>query len=421
MPVDARRSSGLPEIHGGERLRVLFVQHCANRTGSTISGRLVVDGFRRAGWDVEVAFGFDGPMIAEYERLGCRTHVVPHKNWLRARGFVRPLRHILAERRTASAFVRLMRDVRPDVVYVNSLVSLAGALAAHRLGLPCVWHLRELFDDVGGEMRIPRCGGRGLVRRVLTRLSTRRVAISRAVQDNILGIPEVPGTEIVPNAVADEFFELTDDVASCRRRFDLPSEVPIVGVPGTLRPMKGHSFFLDAAAIVAKLRPDVVFAITGVGEPAYTASLHRQAEELGINTQVRFLGTVTDMPRFYRACELVCVPSVAEPFGRTVIEAMAVGTPVVATAVGGMRETIDSGVTGLLVKFGDSESLSRAICEVLGNPRLSSQLRMGGLRAAQADYAARLYQERLICVVRDTCPTLRAARDGAPSSLAPRA
>lgn len=395
MAVDARRSSGLTETDHGERLRVLFVQHCANRTGSTFSGKLAVAGFVQAGWDVEVAFGFDGPMIAEYERLGCRTHVVPHKNWLRARGFVRPLRHMLAERHNASAFVRLMRDVRPDVVYVNSLVSLAGAIAARSTGLPCVWHIRELFDDVGGEMRIPRCGGRMLVRRILTGLSTRRVAISQAVRDNIFGTRGDPGTEIVPNAVADEFFELTDDVESCRRRFDLPSGVPIVGVPGTLRPVKGHSFFLDAAAIVAKSRPEVVFAITGVGEPAYTASLHQQAEGLGINGQVRFLGTVTDMPRFYRACNVICVPSVSEPFGRTVIEAMAVGTPVVATAVGGMQETIENSVSGRLVPYGEIKRLSATVVELLANTEGRQRLAAVARKSANARHSAASYHAAL--------------------------
>src|SRR5690348_2460231 len=83
QPVPAGVSEGDQDPRGPEPVRVLFVQHCSNHTGSAISGRLLAEGFRNAGWDVDVAFGFEGPMIAQYAALGCRTHVVPHKSWLR--------------------------------------------------------------------------------------------------------------------------------------------------------------------------------------------------------------------------------------------------------------------------------------------------------------------------------------------------
>jgi len=409
-PADARHSPGLPVSHAHRRLRVLFVQHCANRTGSTISGKLVVEGFLRAGWTMDVAFGFDGPMIAEYERLGCRTHVVPHKNWLRGRSFLHSLQQMNAERRNARPFQKLIREVRPDVVYVNSLVSLAGAIAARRERVPSVWHIRELFDDVGGEMHVPGFGGRALVRRMLNGLATRRIAISKAVARNILGTTDPSQVDLVPNAVGQEFFDLAASADECRRGFDLPPGVPVIGVPGTLRPMKGHPFFLKAAARIAASFPSCVFAITGTGEPEYTAALHREVHDLGLTGHVRFLGTVSDMPRFYRACDLVCVPSASEPFGRTVIEAFATGTPIVATAVGGIQETIEDNVTGLLVAFGDSESLSCAIGKVLGNPQLAAALRDGGRRAAASAFRAQLCQERLIEVVRSACPAAGGVR-----------
>jgi glycosyltransferase involved in cell wall biosynthesis len=170
--------------------------------------------------------------------------------------------------------------------------------------------------------------------------------------------------------------------------------------------MKGHPFFLEAAARVAQSFPDSVFAITGTGEPEYTAALHRQAQELGIGRRVRFLGTVTDMPRFYRACDVACVPSASEPFGRTVIEAFAVGTPVVATAVGGIQETIEDDVTGLLVSYGNVDLLADRVERVLGDTALRSRLSISAANRARERYSADRYAAAVARVVQI------AAKDG---------
>ena len=72
-----------------------------------------------------------------------------------------------------------------------------------------------------------------------------------------------------------------------------------------------------------------------------------RASKLASADRIHFVGWVEDMPAFYRACDMVCIPSRAEPFGRTAIEAFAVGTPVVATAVGGLQEIVEDERTGL--------------------------------------------------------------------------
>ncbi|MEM4218225.1 MAG: glycosyltransferase, partial [Candidatus Methanomethylicaceae archaeon] len=105
----------------------------------------------------------------------------------------------------------------------------------------------------------------------------------------------------------------------------------------------------------------VFAAITGDGEEKYRQHLHQLVRELGVDDCVRFLGTVEDMPAFYRACDVICIPSRSEPFGRTAIEAMAVGTPVVATKVGGLAETIGDAESGLLVRYGDRGHLAQCL------------------------------------------------------------
>ena len=381
-------------------LKVLLVQHCAALSGSTISGHLIARGMREAGSPVDVAFGFDGPCRALYEEIGCRTHVVPHKNWLRAKRWDRSLRCIAAERRRAREFERLIRQAQPDVVYVNSIVSLAAAVAAKRVGVPCMWHIRELFEDVGGEMQIPAFGGRRLVRRYLRRYADRLVAISHAVVENVIG--DDRDVTLIPNAVADEFFEFNLSRSEARATLRLPTEGRIVGVPGTLRPVKGHQFFLKAAAQVAVMHPNCRFAMTGDGPDAYHRQLLDEADDLGLAGRIDWLGTTQDMPAFYRACDLVCVPSASESFGRTAIEAFACGTPVIASAVGGLKETIEDGSNGLLVEYGNVAGLAGAMSRLLTDEELRERLSVAAREDAEERFSEGRYRAAINTIVHDS-------------------
>ena len=373
--------------------RMLVIQRSAALDGSAHSGLLLANGLREAGWDTHVAFGFEGPIIERYAVAGHETHVVPHDNWLRRSRTHQFAKDTWLEWRKACAFEALVEEIRPDIMYLNTVVSLAGALAARRKRLPCVWHLREMWADVGGEMHAPSWTVPA-VQRVIRGHADRLVANSTATARNLMG-SEAVVDEVVPNAVRTAFFEEDRATAAARVAFDLPAGASVVGVPGTLRPMKGHPFFFDAVAPVLRERDEVCIAVTGEGAESFTARLREQVRTLGIESQVHFLGWVEDMPAFYRACDLVCIPSRAEPFGRTAIEAFATRTPVVATAVGGLAETVMDGKTGRLVPYGDEEALAAAVQQLLGRPALRQKMANHARQVAEEKYHEHVYKKRI--------------------------
>ncbi len=381
------------------RGRVALVQYSGNVGGSTISGHLIAKGLIAAGWQVDVVFGFRGMAVELFEQIGCGIHAISHNNWLGGGGAVRSVRRFGGEIVAARRFIRLFRELKPTVVYTNSLVSIASVLAAKWLRIPCIWHVRELFDDVGGEMRIPPLGGKSFVRRILRHVPDHVVTISRAVQENVVGTSAGPKYSIVPNAANREFFLAGDTQAACRERLHLPCTGPLIGVPGTVRPVKGHLFFLRAAAKLAERFPKCHFAISGDGPDAYRRELESQIQESQLQQHVHFVGTVRDMRDFYGACDVACVPSGSESFGRVVVEALAAGVPVVASAVGGICEILREGETGLLVPYGDTDGLAHALTRLLDDRVLRDQLAAAGRAKASQEYREDTCQERIGTVV----------------------
>jgi glycosyltransferase involved in cell wall biosynthesis len=386
----------------GSRGTILLVQRSSALDGSAHSGLLLADGLREAGWDTHVAFGFEGPMTERYAAAGHEVTVVPHENWLRRAETHRFAKDVWMEWRRAEAFERLIEETGSDLVYVNTIVSLAGALAARRTGTRCIWHLREMFADIGGEMRAPGWAIPG-VWWAVRHCTDRVVANSEATARNLLGRWAEEAT-VIPNAVGAAFFEEARNRREARAMFDLPPDVPIVGVPGTLRPMKGHMFFFEAVAPVLRERPELQVAVTGGGDEEFVARLEEWLRGQGVRDQVELLGWVEDMPVFYRACDLVCVPSRAEPFGRTAIEAFATGTPVVATAVGGLEGIVTDGETGLLVPYGDEEALAGAVRRLLDAPDLRQTIAKNAYVDGEEKYHERVYKDRIRSIVTRVTP-----------------
>ena len=370
---------------------------------------MVVEALQQLGARVHVIFAQDGSMRSDYEARGCTTEILPHGQWLAGGPKHRRLRRWIRDWQAARQIAQRLRRLRPTLVYVNTLTGLSGALAAKWCRVPCIWHIRELFDDVGGEMHDPWPGGRKAVRWCLESLADRVVVISRAVLENVLGSSCAGKTVLIPNAVEDRFFELSLTREEARRQLGLPIERPIVGVPGTLRPVKGHEFFLQALPGVVASVPSVLAAITGDGDPAYRQRLLDLVAANNLNEHVVFLGTVPDMAVFYRACDVVCIPSRAEPFGRTAIEAMAIGTPVVATRVGGLGEIIRDGETGISVSYDYSPELIFALSELLHIKPLRERLAVAGKTHVEREYASKVHSVRIGRNVKECLPWLLGA------------
>ncbi len=169
----------------------------------------------------------------------------------------------------------------------------------------------------------------------------------------------------------------------------------VVGMAANVQPWKGQDVVLRAMAIVAREFPDVhcVFAGGVVrGAEWYRESLEEFVRARGLGERVRFLGHRTDVPDLVNAFDVAVHASVTpEPFGRVLIEAMALGKPVVASAAGGVLEIVDDGRSGLLVAPGDHESMAAALRRLLGDAALRGTMGAEGARQARDRFSVQCF------------------------------
>jgi len=164
-----------------------------------------------------------------------------------------------------------------------------------------------------------------------------------------------------------------------------PARTGRVGVTANLRPVKGLEVFVRAAAEVAAAHPGASFHLAGEGP--LRAELGRLADELGLGGRLALRGSVADVPAFLAGLEVAVLPSLSEGMSNALLEYMAAGRAVVATAVGGNVRLIEDGVTGLLVPPGDARGLAAAVGRLLSDPALAARLGAAARRRVEERYS----------------------------------
>jgi len=167
-----------------------------------------------------------------------------------------------------------------------------------------------------------------------------------------------------------------------RREFGIPADAPLIGTVANFTVHKGHRYLLEAAAQVVRHIPDARFLFVGVGP--LQSQIREQASRLGLDETVVFTGRRADAPRIAGACDVFALSSIQEGLSVALIEAMALGRPVVVTNVGGLPEVVEDGKQGFLVSPSNPKALADAILLLLRDPALRERLGMEGRRRAES-------------------------------------
>ncbi len=377
---------------------ILFLDHTARWSGGEIALHRFVTAMDRSRYEPLVVLGEEGAFAERLRRDGVRVLVEPlsddvretRKDSLGAKGFAQKLMGGgTALLRYARRIAALAKENRCELIHCNSLKSdIYGAIAGRFARLPVIWHVR---DHIAPQY-LPTLMVRTL--RALSRhLPAHVICNSRSTLLSLFGDDEAAtaraegaGRYTVVSDCVDETF-LTVPEPAVRNEWRAVSDArPLyIAIIGRLTRWKGQHVFLQAAKIVretlAKEKngaiPELRFVIAGgalFGEDAYETEVRAQAARDLPADAVEWRGNVADVPGLLTELDLLVHASVTpEPFGQVIIEGMAAGLPVIATRGGGVPETIEHGLTGLLVPMGDANALAEALLTFLRDPRAATE------------------------------------------------
>ncbi|MGH7312938.1 MAG: glycosyltransferase [Candidatus Rokuibacteriota bacterium] len=234
---------------------------------------------------------------------------------------------------------------------------------------------------------------RGGLYRFVDRLARPRVdrfiVVSQALRRRLVqtwGLPEAR-VALVHNGVETERLipaPNSEDGRRLRRELGLPEHARLVGGLGRLVWQKGFEHLLAAMPALLARVPDVWLAV--VGEGPLRGPLQARARSLGVSERTRFLGFRSDVPSVLRSLDVLAIPSLQEGFPMITLEAMALGVPIVATAIDGIVEQLDHGCEALLVLPGEPEALTRALAALLEDAALARRLGAAARRRAVAAF-----------------------------------
>jgi glycosyltransferase involved in cell wall biosynthesis len=222
------------------------------------------------------------------------------------------------------------------------------------------------------------------------------IANSRAVAGVARCVEELPARKVrvIYNGVPCPGRVTADD--GLRRELGIPAGAPLIGSVGNLREVKGHDVLLRAFKRVLRSEPDARLVVAGANYEPETG-LEALWNCLGLRGRAHFLGCRLNVDRIYRALDLYVHSSHSEGMPNAVLEAMAAGLPVVATAAGGTGEAVVHGKTGLLVPVRDARRLAAAMLEMLQMPerraRMGSAGRLRFERSFRAELRARAFEK----------------------------
>lgn len=271
--------------------------------------------------------------------------------------------------RAFMALWRVLRSWRPDIVLTHmSKAGALGRMAAKLLGIPAIHTYHGKGFHVFGQKWKENAALAS--ERLLAKLGAGSIVVSEIQRREFeaLGIDRPERLKVIHYGVPLERFLSAVGRRPLRDELGIAPEVRLVGVVGRVVNIKGQDVFIKAAARLAPRFPNVRFLI--VGDGVDRARYEALAAQLGVGATVSFLGWRRDIPEIFASLDIVVLPTTFDFEGVpvSVIEALAVARPVVATEVGGVAEAVRHGETGLLVPPRDEAALAEAIATMLADP-----------------------------------------------------
>lgn len=362
-----------------KKLRILFVGHSPYFFGAEQSFLTLLEGLDRNRFEPVVCLPGNVPegiLQTRLRALQIKTHIVESpERWVDFSVNCHPLEGLAEEAYTVDAYRDIIVQEKIDLVYSNTITKISGALAAKLCGVPHIYHVREILED----HPLSSAFTDATTLKIISFLSEHVITNSCFVQRYFNSLSYRDRISTVYNTVEAANFK-TERTSRFRQEMGTDDSTPLVGILGTVHSHKNHEDLINALAILKGKGSDAKVVVIGHVIRDYYDHLVGLIEEHGIKEEVLFVPFRNDIVDIIPDLDVVVVCSLAEPFGRTTIEAMAAGVPVVATDTGASPEIVVDGITGYLVPLHAPKELAEAIEKIISDPGKAREMGVAGRR-----------------------------------------
>ncbi len=353
-----RTPADSPKLTANRHLKIEMVLAQLHVGGMEVMVTHLMRTLRQRGHQVGVTCILsEGRLFQQLQADGFRVQLVPTHGWS---NLVSP-RHL----------IRWFKSEAADIVHIHSGAWIKAAIAAKRAGTRCV-----VFTHHGLESR------ENLLDRALNRHAARYtdriVAVSDDLKEKMWDTGGVPdrNIDVLPNGIPTDVFTPENTPAELRKRFRIPDEGVIIGNVARMWPVKNHIGLIDAFARLSRSHSDVYLVL--VGDGPLRSDVEKEIARQGVADRVFLTGEIDNLANVYGAFDLFALASHSEGTSISILEALASGTGVVATAVGGTPSLLGDGDFGTLVPPGDADAFADAMNHMLSNDVARNRLSAAG-------------------------------------------
>lgn len=360
-----------------KKFKVLYINKSSEIGGAETSLLLLLKHIDRNRFVPVVVLPSEGALSKEIRKLCLQVYIIPLNN-IRLKN-LNPWPYLA----TVWRLLKIIKEENIVLVHANDVATNQYALLAARLShVAIISHMRALNDEK-------------IVKRGFLSCVDHLIANSQAVARTYLSCRKAPEkVSVIYNGVdLNEFSESNQSKMLFRKQFKIPEDIFLVGIVGRIFAEKGHHILVQAISEIRRKNFNICMAIIGPTgnvvnckyqrDDTFIMELRRMVSEIGLEKYVFFIEEQRDMASVYQALDLLVLPTFTESFGRVVAEAMGAGKPVVASAVGGVSELVDDGVTGILVPPGDVSLLAKGILAIKTNQAMAHQMGIKGRQRAK--------------------------------------
>lgn len=329
--------------------KILMLHSSSDMYGASKIFLITVLLLRDAGHEVYVVLSEEGSLAEAIRKEGVEVRII--RLGILRRKYFNPsglLDRLKVTRKAHRALVRLAKQKQITHLYSNTTAVLVGAWVARKLGIFHTWHIHEIIAKPKWLAWI--------LGKLVGKYADQVIVVSQAVKEFWSGIIPDKELTVVYNGI--DYSSYINAKPSLRKELSLPEDHLLIGMIGRISYWKGQGYFLDIAKKMAQAYPNLSFVIAGdvfPGSEHLGTEMQQKIKALALEKQVYALGFRTDVPEILASLDIFVLPSILpDPLPTVILEAMASGKPVVATAHGGAREMVADHETGYLIPWDDA-------------------------------------------------------------------